>query len=96
MRRNQTQMLGDVITEFLKLQRLDGRLNETRLLEVWPEVLGSAITKYTGERYIKNKVLYVKITSSVLRNELMMSREQLCNSLNAKVGAEVINDIRFC
>lgn len=96
MRRQQTQMLGDVIKEFLKLQHLDGRLNETRLLEVWPEVLGSAICKYTGERYIKNKVLYVKITSSVLRNELMMSRQQLCDSLNSRVGAEVITDIRFC
>lgn len=95
MRRKQTQQLGEVLSEFLKIQKLDGRLNETRLLEVWPDVLGAAINKYTGEKYIKNKVLYVKISSAVLRNELMMSREQLCNSLNARVGAQVITDIRF-
>jgi predicted nucleic acid-binding Zn ribbon protein len=95
MRRKQTQTLGDVLREVLQLQKLDGKLNETRLLEAWPEVLGAAITKYTSERYIKNKVLYVKISSSVLRSELLMSRQQLVDSLNARVGVEVIKDIRF-
>jgi predicted nucleic acid-binding Zn ribbon protein len=95
MRRRETQTIGDVLREVLHNQHLDGKLNETRLLNAWPEVLGPAITKYTGEAYIKNKVLYVKIASSVLRNELMMSREKLINSLNERVGAKVITDIRF-
>lgn len=95
MRRKQTILLGEAIAEVIKLQRLDKKLYETRLLDSWQEVLGPAIAKYTENKYIKNKVLYVKLSSSVLRNELMMSRTQLLDALNKKVGAEVISDIKF-
>ncbi len=95
MRRKQTISIGDAIAEVLKLQRLDKKLHETRLLDSWQDVLGPAIAKYTENKYIKNKVLYVKLSSSVLRNELMMSRTQLLDALNKKVGAEVISDIKF-
>jgi len=96
MRRRQTQPLGEIIQELLKLQHLDRKLNETRLLDSWVGVVGGAISKYTSDLYIKNKVLYVKISSAVLRNELLMSRQILVDSLNKNVGAEVITDIRFC
>lgn len=95
MRRRQTQCLGEVVNELLKTQHLDKKLNEKKLLNGWVEVVGVAIGKYTTEKYLKNKVLYVKLSSSVLRNELLMSREQLVKSLNKYVGAEVITDIKF-
>ncbi len=95
MRRRQTQCLGEVVNELLKTQHLDKKLNEKKLLNAWVEVVGAAIGKYTTEKYLKNKVLYIKLSSSVLRNELLMSREQLVKSLNKYVGAEVITDIKF-
>ncbi len=95
MRRRNAQALGDVIKELLKLQRLDKKLNEKELLLSWDKVVGPAIAKYTIEKYLKNKVLFVKLSSSVLRSELMMSRQHLVDSLNRQVGVEVINDIRF-
>ncbi len=95
MRRRNTQPIGAVLGEVLKLQRLDTRINEVRALNAWTEVLGVAIGKYTTEKYIKNGVLYVKLSSAVLRNELLMAREKLINSLNANIGAETIKEIRF-
>ena len=43
----------------------------------------------------KNQVLYVHLTSSVLRQELMMGRELLVRNLNQQVGAQVIVNIIF-
>ena len=95
MRRRKTEVLGDVITQVLKKQNLAPQLNETRLFDAWEKVLGKSVAAYTTNKYIKNKVLYVKISSAVLRNELLMSRELLIVSLNREVGAEVIKDIFF-
>lgn len=96
MRRKQTQIIGDVLCEFFKQNRvLDVRLNESRLIEAWEEVLGSAVGKYTKYKYVRNKVLYVSLTSAVLRSELSMTRERLVKSLNERVGMEVITDISF-
>ena len=41
----------------------------------------------------KDKVLYVSLTSSVLRSELVLCRERLVKSLNDYAGSEVIQDI---
>jgi predicted nucleic acid-binding Zn ribbon protein len=95
MRRRNTQPIGAVLGEVLKLQRLDTRLNEVRALNAWTDVLGAAIGKYTTEKYIKNGVLYVKLSSAPLRSELSMLREKLIRSLNENIGAETIKEIRF-
>jgi predicted nucleic acid-binding Zn ribbon protein len=95
MRRKNTELLGDVIQQFLKQRKLDKPLYEQRLLNAWPEVLGPNIQSYTSSLSIKNKVLYVSISSSVLRHDLFLSRQQIVESLNKHVGAEVIKEIVF-
>jgi hypothetical protein len=51
--------------------------------------------QYTSELVVKNRILYVTLTSSVLRHDLFMSREEIKKSLNDRVGTEVIVDIIF-
>ena len=69
-------------------------MNEQRVLDAWPEILGPAAT-YTSNLYIRNQTLYVHLTSAALRQELMMGREMLIRALNTKVGATVITNIIF-
>lgn len=95
MRKRNTESLRDIIGQVLKTNHLDKQLNEKRLIEAWPKVLGENIMKYTSELSIKNKVLYVSLNSSVLRHDLFISREEIKTSLNRNVGAEVINNIIF-
>lgn len=95
MIRKNTESIGDVIRAFLKDANLESKIFEQKLLRAWPEVLGDEMASYTSHLYIRNKILYVQLTSSVLRNELMMYRTRLVKSLNEKVGAEVITNIIF-
>ncbi len=95
MRKKNTELLSEVIRQVLKEQHLDAPLNEKRLIDAWPLVLGQNILQYTSDLKIKNKVLYVALTSSVLRHDLFLSREEIKKSLNKQVGAEVIVDIIF-
>lgn len=95
MRKRNTESLRDIIGQVLKTNHLDKQLNEKRLIEAWPKVLGENIMKYTSDLSIKNKVLYVSLNSSVLRHDLFISREEIKTSLNRNVGAEVINSIIF-
>ena len=93
MRRRQTQNIRELLDEVLKANRLDQRMYETRLMDSWKSLLGETIARYTGLVYIKNRVLYVQITSAVLRNDLLLSRQNLIKRLNEHVGKEVIKDI---
>ena len=95
MRRNDAEAIGDMIRKFFRVNGLESPLNEYRLVQAWKDVVGPVITRYTSNLYIKNQILYVHLTSSVLRQELMMGREILVRNLNEKVGAQVIVNIIF-
>ena len=83
MHRN-AQTLGDAIREFFE---------DNAELRAWGEILGPMVAQYTCNIYIKDKVLHVSLTSSVLRSELVLCRERLVKSLNDYAGATVIQDI---
>lgn len=95
MRKKNTELLSDVVRQVLGELHLDRPLNEKRLIDAWPTVLGANIVQYTSDLSIRNRVLYVSLTSSVLRHDLFLSREEIKHSLNKQVGVEVIIDIVF-
>jgi len=95
MRKRNTESLREIIGQVLKNNHLDKKLNDKHLIDAWPKILGENIKQYTTEISIKNRVLYVSLSSSVLRHDLFLSREEIKNSLNREVGAEVIKEIIF-
>ena len=48
--------------------------------------MGKNAASLTSKLVIKNKVLYVYLDSSVLRNELLMMREKLISRINEMAG----------
>lgn len=95
MRRNDAEKLGDILRRYLRQESLESPLNEQRLIDSWSGIVGPSIARYTRQLYIKNQILYVHLSSSVLRQELMMGRELLVKKLNESVGANVIYNIIF-
>ena len=95
MKRNNTESIGNLIRQFMRQEGLESPLNEYRLIQGWKEVLGPGIASYTNNLFIRNQTLYVHLTSSILRQELMMKREQIIKNLNQHVGAQVIVNIIF-
>ncbi|HHT22063.1 MAG TPA: DUF721 domain-containing protein [Bacteroidales bacterium] len=95
MRRKNTESLRDVLAQVLKQNKMDMKLYETRVIQSWPVVLGENIRQYTTDLYFSNKKLYVKLSSSVLRQELFLAREEIIKSLNRHVGADVVTEIVF-
>jgi hypothetical protein len=94
MRRKNAQTIGEVLNDFFKENtELRKRILEIRIKRAWGEVLGPMIQQYTRNIYIKNNTLYVSLTSSVLRNELTLSRDKVIKSLNDYAGSPVIHTI---
>jgi predicted nucleic acid-binding Zn ribbon protein len=93
MRRSQTLNISEIMETLLKERGLDGKLAENRLLNSWEELLGKSVAKATKNLYIKNNTLFVAMNSSIVRNELMMIRDDLIKRLNEKAGRKIINSI---
>ena len=95
MKRGEIKSIAELVRATCREEGLETPLNEYRLIQAWPKLLGSAVQSYTKELYIRNQVLYVSVTSSVLRQELLMNRKSLVRQLNEHVQAQVITDIVF-
>lgn len=95
MRRSKTITLAEALNDYIREMNLGGKLGEIGVINSWENVVGKAISSRTTKIYIKDKVLYIYLNSSVVRNELLMLREELKNKLNEKAGSEVVTDIVF-
>ena len=95
MFKQQPKALSDILQQLLREQGLETPLRQKRLIDAWEKVTGATVARYTGEKFIKNQTLHVKITTPALRHDLSMMRSQLVKRLNAEVGAMVIADVRI-
>ncbi len=95
MKRKNTEKLNNVIYQYLRENGLETPLNEFRATQAWSSIVGSAISKYTTDIKIYNQTMFVSISSSVVRNELLMKRTTLIKRVNDHVGAQVITQIVF-
>jgi predicted nucleic acid-binding Zn ribbon protein len=93
MRRSKTISLAEAVKDYINEMNLSGKLSEASVINSWEGIVGKAISSRTTRIYIKDKILYVHLNSSVVRNELLMLRETLREKLNEKAGSEVLKDI---
>jgi predicted nucleic acid-binding Zn ribbon protein len=87
--------IGEVIREMIETYRLEGKLNEVKVLHSWEHVVGEMIAKHTKDLYIKNHRLFVRIDSPALKNELTYSRTLIAEKLNQEAGGKVIDEVVF-
>lgn len=85
--------LGDLIKEFYELHKGADYLEEQKIIQSWPQVVGPFIASHTIDLSIKNQVLFVRVDSDALRSELRYSKSLLIRNLNEVVGKEIISEI---
>ncbi|HEX8549803.1 MAG TPA: DUF721 domain-containing protein [Cytophagaceae bacterium] len=94
-RNKDTSTLKDCIDKMIDVYRLRQKYNETSIITSWGKVMGAAIASRTLKVFIRDKKLYVKLSSSPLRNELSMSRSKIIELLNKDFEKRVIEEVIF-
>lgn len=94
MKKKDAQPLSDALSDFYdKNGGLKMKLAEHRAVKAWHELLGEGVSKYTKNIYFRRNVLYVQLSSAVLRAELLMYKEGLIDKINEYTGMPVVRDI---
>ena len=89
------QPLSDLIKAFYAKHKGSGYMDELKIIQSWPKVVGPFIASHTIDLSIRNKILFARIDSDALRNELGYSKSLLLKNLNEMVGKDVISEIVF-
>ena len=93
MRGNNNRKVGDIIRKLMTNPKLAEKLDKLNALDAWEEIIGAPISKYITDQKIYKGILYVKLKSAVVRNELSYKKSDFISQINQKVGKKLITDI---
>lgn len=85
--------IKEAIEKMLDVYKLRRKFDETSLISAWPQLMGNAIANRTKQLYIRDKKLFVKVESSVIKHELLLMRSQIIGRMNEHVGQVVIEEL---
>jgi hypothetical protein len=85
--------MGDAIKKFLKSSRINGDIQALQIGDVWENIMGKTVARYTEKLRIVNKTLYITTTVAPLKQELLYQKETIKKRVNDALGAGTIQDI---
>lgn len=85
--------LKDALSGFVEKNKLQKGLDKISAEDAWNNIMGPAISKYTEQVKLDGDRLIVRLTSSVLREELGYGKEKIIKNLNEEMGREVIKSL---
>lgn len=93
MKRSNTQNIKELVDQLLDQMHIKEKLKEVEAIRVWKEMMGKTVARHLREVVIHKRVMFVRLTSSIVRAELNMMRSGMVKAVNDRVGESVIDDI---
>lgn len=85
--------IGDALQKFLDESRIRGSIQALQIGDVWGDIMGKTIARYTEEIKIINDTLFITTHVAPLKQELIFQKEKIKLRVNEALGKNVIKDI---
>ncbi|MHB8842175.1 MAG: DciA family protein [Candidatus Aquicultor sp.] len=87
--------LGETIRELTSNEEIRAKFEESKVLSVWTQVVGPAISENAAPEKIKHGILYIKTKSPAWAQELKVLDAQIIKQINALLGSHTVHEMRF-
>lgn len=85
--------LKKTIDKLLRAYGYQDQLDELALIKIYEGLVGKMFANHTQKIGFKNKILYVKLDSASLKQELNYVKEGLVEKINREMGRRVVEKI---
>ena len=85
--------MGDAMKHFLNRSRIKGSIQALQIEDVWEQIMGKTIAKYTDKIQIYGTTLYITTTVAPLKQELLYQKEQIIQRVNERLGESSIKEV---
>ncbi|MEN9488479.1 MAG: hypothetical protein RL494_744 [Bacteroidota bacterium] len=86
-------VVGDIVNQIIKNNKLEPGLNQVSVVEAWATLMGNGVNSYTKNVALRNNILYVELTSAVLREELSYGKNKIIQMINDELGKDVVREV---
>jgi predicted nucleic acid-binding Zn ribbon protein len=94
-RRQGPQRVSEVLERLVSSMGIQKRIGEHRAWQLWPEVVGPAISSRTRIIQVKRGIMLVAASSPAWAQELTYIKRDILAKMNDRLGDSPLNDIRF-
>ena len=94
-RKSEFASIKDIMQDVLGENKLQKGIDLVAIKEAWVEVMGNGVNSYTKDIQFKNGILLVKLTSSVLREELSYGKDKIIHLLNENLHKTLIKSVKL-
>ncbi len=92
-RESESNSIKDLMQSFIKENNLKKGMQKIEIEEAWNQLMGPGVANYTESVQLQNKTLIVRLSSSVLREELSYGKEKIIAMINDEVGENLISKL---
>ena len=85
--------ISEAIQEFLKQSRIKGGIQALQIEDVWEQIMGKTIARYTDKLQIIGDKLIITTTVAPLKHELIYQRDKIKQRVNEALGQRVVNEV---
>jgi hypothetical protein len=85
--------IGDAIQAFLNKSRLKTGVQAAQIKDVWENIMGKTIAKYTQKIQIINHTLFITTEVGPLKQELHYQKPQIILRVNEVLGEGAITEV---
>lgn len=85
--------IGEAMQQFLNSSRIKGGIQALQIEDVWEEIMGKTIARYTDKLQIIGDKLIITTSVAPLKNELIYQKEKIKQRVNESLQQKVINEV---
>jgi len=85
--------ISEAMQQFLNSSRIKGGIQALQIEDVWEEIMGKTIARYTDKLQIIGDKLIITTSVAPLKNELIYQKEKIKQRVNEALQQKVINEI---
>ncbi|PVD53659.1 DUF721 domain-containing protein [Terrimonas sp.] len=85
--------IGQALKIFLQKSRLKGSIQAFQITDVWEQIMGKTIARYTEKIEIINNTLFISTTIAPLKNELLYQKDRIIQRVNEALGENIVKEV---
>ncbi len=85
--------MQDAIQQFLKKSRLRPGIQALQIEQIWEQIMGKTIARYTDKIQIIQHTLFIHTQVAPLKNELLYQKDTILRRVNEALGENLIREV---
>jgi hypothetical protein len=85
--------IGDALKAFINKSKLKSGLRSVQIENIWEELMGKTIARYTDKIEIINQTLFIYTSVGALKQELVYQKPKIIERVNEAFHEKVIADV---